>query len=157
MMVSAIGCATSARPIGPGDALRANEEVGSWDKVTDVPIPAAIAANGHDLLVVSSKDMNTAVLREYRVDDGTLGAVIYANPSFDIVDATFGYEGSQLLAVVYEEEGIRRYHYLDPVDAAQQTALDRLFAGKSVTTFTWTPRAEGRSTSASPCAASIPR
>lgn len=106
--------------------------VGSWSDVKDVSIPVGIAANGHDLLVVSAKGTNTAALSEYRIEDEEIGAVVYANPSFDIIDVVFGYEGSELLAVVYEEEGFRRYHYLDPINAAQQAALDRLFPGKSV-------------------------
>lgn len=114
------------------DAESAWKTVGSWEAGEGVPIPIGFAANRHDLLVVSAKDTNTAVLREYLVDDEELGAVIYANPSFDIVDAVFGYEGSEVLAVVYQEEGVARYHYLDPVDAEQQAALDRLFPGKGV-------------------------
>jgi dipeptidyl aminopeptidase/acylaminoacyl peptidase len=106
--------------------------VGSWSYGEKIPGPVGIAANGHDLLVVSAEGRNTAALREYLVDEKKLGAVVYANPSFDIVDVVFGYEGSELIAVVYEEEGVRRYHYLDSVDAAQQEPLDRLFPSRVV-------------------------
>ena len=106
--------------------------VGPWDDVEALVIPVGIAANGHDLLVLTGKGTNTSALREYLVDEEKLGAVVYENPAFDIVDVVFGYERNELVAVVYEEEGIRRYHYLDPTDAAQQAALDRLFPGKAV-------------------------
>jgi dipeptidyl aminopeptidase/acylaminoacyl peptidase len=108
------------------------QEVGSWDRIDDVPTPVGIAVNGYDLLVVSGKGRNTAALREFRVDDGELGAVIYENAAFDVIDVVFGYEGSELLAVVFEEDGVRRYHYLDPLDTAQHATLDRLFPGKVI-------------------------
>lgn len=106
--------------------------LGSWGAFESHPKPVGMAANGRDLLVVSAEGMDTAALREFLVEDEELGAVIYANSSFDIVDAVFGYEGSEVIAVVYEEEGVRRYHYLDPLDAAQQVSFERLFPSRAV-------------------------
>jgi dipeptidyl aminopeptidase/acylaminoacyl peptidase len=120
---------------------RANwSTAGSWSGKTieKIPILVGMAANGRDLLVVSGEGRETAALRNYLVDEQRLGEVVYANPLFDIVDVVFDVASSQAIAVVYEEGGIRRYHYLDETDAAQQAALDRLFPDKSahLTSFT---------------------
>ncbi len=106
--------------------------LGSWGAFEMPPKPLGMAENGRDLLVVSAEGSDTAALREFLVEDEELGAVIYANPSFDVADAVFSSESGDLIAVVYEEDGIRRYHYLDPLDSAQQTSLEQLFPTKAV-------------------------
>jgi dipeptidyl aminopeptidase/acylaminoacyl peptidase len=107
-------------------------QIATWNGIDAIPLPVGLAPDGRDLLVVSAEDGGTAALRRYRVAERKLGEVIYAQPGADIAGVVFGYRGLDVIAVFWEEAGIRRYHYFDEIDAAQQTWLDQLHPGESV-------------------------
>jgi dipeptidyl aminopeptidase/acylaminoacyl peptidase len=108
------------------------QELTSWSAIDAIPVPVGIARDGRDLLVLSSQGSDTAVLRTYRVSDRTLGDVIYAQPGVDLTGVVWDYQSSDVIAVYWEEAGIRRYHYFDELDAAQHTWLDPLHGGEAV-------------------------
>jgi len=108
------------------------KEVGNWSAIDPFPIPVGIAPDGHDLLVLSAEGNDTAALRRYRVDPQQLAEVIFANPGADIAGVVHGYQGYEVIAVYWEQAGIRRYHYFDRFDAAQQSWLDQIHADETV-------------------------
>lgn len=103
-----------------------------WDPFESFPLPVGIAPDGRDLLVLSAEGSDTAALRRYWVGERKLGDVIYAQPGADLAGVVFGYQSSDVIAVYWEEAGIRRYHYFDAFDAAQQSWLDQLHPGEAV-------------------------
>ncbi len=108
------------------------KEIGQWSAVDPFPIPVGMAPDGRDLLVVSSEGSDTAALRRFLVKERKLGEVIYVEPGSDLAGVVFEYQSSEVIAVYWEEAGIRRYHYFDEFDAAQQSWLDQLHPDEAV-------------------------
>jgi pimeloyl-ACP methyl ester carboxylesterase len=108
------------------------QELGSWGATDRFPIPVGMVREGRDLLVLSAQDSDTAVLRTYRVSDRALGDVIYAQPGADLTGVVWDYHSPEVIAVYWEQAGIRRYHYFDEFDGAQQSWLDQLHPDEAV-------------------------
>lgn len=106
--------------------------IGSWDEDL-VPTLAGIAKNGRDLVVLSDEGRDTVALREYLVDEERLGALIYGNPRFDLSAVIWDYQGYEVIAVLYEEGGLRRYHQLDVEQSQQQAWIETRFPETNVT------------------------
>jgi dienelactone hydrolase len=108
------------------------KQLGSWSAIDPFPLPVGIAADGRNLIVLSSQGSDTAVLRTYRVAERVLGDVIYAQPGADLTGVIWDYQSSDVIAVYWEQAGIRKYHYFDAFDAAQQSWLDDLHPDEAV-------------------------
>jgi dipeptidyl aminopeptidase/acylaminoacyl peptidase len=106
-------------------------KIGSWDAEAS-PTLAGIAKNGHDLLVFSNDGRDTVALFEYLVDEKKLGAVLYENPRFDLTHIVRDYQGYEVIAVVYREGGLLRYHHLDLEQSAQQRWIEARFPGENM-------------------------
>lgn len=75
--------------------------------------PLAFARNQKDLLVAAYHDGNTLGLYEFDVSKGSISKEIFVHPDFDVIDVHLDHARREPLAVVYEEEGDRRHHYLE--------------------------------------------
>src|SRR5262249_46024584 len=107
-------------------------ELGRWSAIDPVPLPVGLAPDGRDLLVASAEGSDTMALRRFSVESRKLGEVIYARPGVDLTGVVFGYQSPEVIAVYWEEAGIRRYHYFDAFDAAQQDWLSDRHPGEAV-------------------------
>jgi dienelactone hydrolase len=107
-------------------------ELGEWSPIDPFPFPVGMAADGRDLLVLSSEGSDTAALRRYDVDERRIGEVIFAQPGADVSGVVLGYHSSEVIAAYWESAGIRRYHYFDEFDSAQQKWLDERYPDQAV-------------------------
>jgi dipeptidyl aminopeptidase/acylaminoacyl peptidase len=105
--------------------------IGSWE-AEEAPTLAGIARNDRDLLVLSDEGRQTVALREYRVGEERLGALLYANSRFDLVGVLWDYQGFEVIAAVYEEGGLLRYHHLDVEESQQQRWIQARFPDTNV-------------------------
>lgn len=104
----------------------------SWSDLDDLAHPVGFAANGRDLLVLSSEGRDTAALREYLVDEKKIGKLVYANPDADVVGVLYDYVGAEVQAAIYEEGGLQKYHHLKSFGARQQQWLEETFLDQRV-------------------------
>jgi acetyl esterase/lipase len=99
-------------------------EVDSEEDRASLRIPLGIAANDRDLIVVSNEGRDTQSLIEMDAETGALGSVLFSHPRSDVTRAIYDYSGTELIAVEYEESGLRRYHHFDSFAARYQKSLE---------------------------------
>lgn len=102
------------------------DTIGSWEG-DDFPVPVGMTPDGRDVLVLSGEGRGTRALRRYRVDEERLGEVLWSDPRYDPVDVVWDYQGSEVIAVVYEEAGLRRYHPLGDRASLDRSWLEERF------------------------------
>lgn len=75
--------------------------------------PLAFAQNEKDLIVTAYHDEDTLGMYEFDVSKREISKEVFVHPDFDVIDVILDHAHREPLAVVYEEEGERRHHYLE--------------------------------------------
>jgi dipeptidyl aminopeptidase/acylaminoacyl peptidase len=107
-------------------------EVDSEDDRSGMRIPLGIAANDRDLIVASNEGRDTVALVEMDAQTGVLGSVLFSHPRSDVSRVIYNYAETELIAVEYEESGLRRYHHFDSFAGRYQEALELALPGLTV-------------------------
>jgi dipeptidyl aminopeptidase/acylaminoacyl peptidase len=95
------------------DALWREAHVSPATDQRKLVYPLAFAQNEKNLLVTAYHERDTLGLYEFDVSKGEISKEVFVHPDFDVVDVLLDHARREPLAVVYEEEGERRHHYLD--------------------------------------------
>ncbi len=99
-------------------------DIDSEDTRSSLRIPLGIASNDRDLIVLSSEGRDTEALIEMDAQTGALGSVLFSHPRSDVTDVIYDYSETELIAVEYEEAGLRRYHHFDSFADRYQRSLE---------------------------------
>lgn len=93
--------------------------------------PMSISADGQ-LIVLAYGDSDTMGIYEFDSDAGRLGAKIFDREEVDITDAVFDPIHGDLIAAVFDDDGQRRYHYLESVSGDPLKSLRGRFPTESL-------------------------
>ena len=90
-----------------------------WMEVWTGPVdedmlhPLALTSRGDRLLVAARAGQNTLGLYEFDPESRKLQRALFRHPDFDVVDVVQDYDRREVIAAVYEQDGVRQHVYLN--------------------------------------------
>lgn len=93
------------------------------DDPDEIARPFGIAENGRDLVVTSKAGRDTWGLFELSVETGALGRELFADPDADVIEVDYDSAAGEVIAAVYEHEGLTQFHHLDSFFDRYQRSL----------------------------------
>ncbi|WP_196139551.1 prolyl oligopeptidase family serine peptidase [Aliikangiella sp. G2MR2-5] len=97
--------------------------------VEDIEFSLAAILSSEYVTVLTNQETDKVALQKYNIKKQKLEEVIYEHPKYDLKEASYNREG-KLLSVVYEELGLMRREYFNPVGKQMGKQLSQLFPGK---------------------------
>jgi len=109
-------------------------EGGDWKSIftiekTDYQLKPISLIGQNKLAVLSNKDTDKVVLREYDIKNKKLGKIIFQHPRFDLVGASYLKNGV-LNSVTYYQQGLKRTRYFDRGKSALIERLAKTFSNQ---------------------------